>query len=121
MKLKGVELLYNAAAHFSSLEKYPDGLVPELLKKDKSSFDALCWALAEMARQGELYRRYIGETPKEYPTEETFAIGLRPNQITAAYELCMAEIAKGLAKPDEENEEIDLVLMEIQKKTRPTG
>lgn len=121
MKLKGVELLYNAAAHFNSLEKYPDGIVPELLKKDKTSFDALCWALAEMARQGELYRRFIGEKPKDYPTEEMFAIGLRPNQITAAYELCMSEIAKGLAKPDDEDEEIDLVLMEIQKKTETTS
>lgn len=120
MKLKDLELVYNAAAHFHAAEKYPEGLVAELKKPGSESFDALCWALGEMTLQGELVRRYMGETPREIPTAENFKLALRPNQLAKATAMVFEELARGLGMGNDEDEEIDLVLMEInkQKKTK---
>lgn len=119
MKLKDLTLVYNAAAHFHAAEKYPDGLVEELKKPGIESFEALCWALGEMALQGELMRRHMGETPKEMPTAENFMLALRPNQLAKATTMVFEELARAMGAGDED-EEIDLVLLEInkQKKTK---
>lgn len=117
MKLKNIPLLYNAAAHFAGMEKFPDGLIEELRKEGAATFDALCWALAEMAKQAELMRRHMGETPKETPSEEDFRVSLRPNQIRPAMEKVLAAIVQGLSGDKDEEEEVDEVLLELQKKT----
>ena len=121
MKLKDLKLRYNAAAHFNAAEKYPGGLVEELRKPGKESFDALCWALSEMAKQEELMRRHMGEAPQPYPSEETLKLALKPNQIPKAAEMVFIELANGMGAKDNEDEEIDLVLLELekQKKTIP--
>lgn len=116
MKLKDLKLVYNAAAHFNAAEKYPDGLVAELKKPNTESFEALFWALAEMAKQGELVRRYMGETPKKTPTAEEFKTILRPNQINKVTQMVFEELARGLGGT-EDDEEIDLILVEFEKKT----
>lgn len=116
MKLKDLKLVYNAAAHFNAAEKYPDGLVKELQKPSTESFDALFWTLAEMVKQGELVRRYMGETPRKTPTAEEFKTILRPNQINKVTQMVFEELARGLGET-KDDEEIDLVLMEYQKKT----
>lgn len=118
MKLKDIKLVYNAAAHFNAAEKYPEGLIEELKKPGKASFDALCWTLAEMAKQGELVRRYMGEDAKEIPSEETFKLGLKPTQLIKATEMVFTELAKGMGAGDDDDEEIDLVLCEIQKQKK---
>ena len=46
MDLTKYNYVYNAAAHFAAMEKYPEGLWAELVKPGKAGFDALCWALA---------------------------------------------------------------------------
>ena len=118
MKIKNMELLYNAAAHFAAITKFPDGLVKELQKGGEGGFDALCWGMAEMAKQAELSRRHMGEDPKDYPSADDFKVGLRVNQIRLATEMVMNAIIKGLRgdEPDED-EEIDEVLLELEKKT----
>lgn len=118
MKLKNIRFLYNAAAHFAAEEKYPEGVINELRKKGAESFNALCWVLGETAKQAELMRRYMGETPEEVPTEEEFRLKLRPSQIHEASEIVLNTIVKGLRGDEEdEEEEIDEVLLEMQKKT----
>lgn len=117
MKLKDLKLVYNAAAHFHAAEKYPDGLIEALKQPGIGALEALCWALAEMALQGELMRRYMGETPRETPTAEQFMVGLRPNQLARATEMVFQELVNGLGSRNEDDE-IDLVLQEIQKKTK---
>ena len=116
MKLKDLNFVYNAAAHFHAAEKYPDGLIEALKKPGIESFEALCWAAAEMALQGELVRRHMGETPRVAPTAEDFMVSIRPNQISKISEIVFTELANGLGSRDDD-EEIDLVLCEIQKKT----
>ena len=116
MKLKDLKLVYNAAAHFNAAEKYPDGLVKELQKPGEESFEALFWTLAEMVKQGELVRRYMGETPRQIPTAEQFKMILRPNQIAKVTAMVFEELARGLGT-NNDDEEIDLVLLEYEKKT----
>ena len=116
MKLKDLNFVYNAAAHFHAAEKYPEGLIEELKKPGIESFEALCWAAAEMALQGELVRRHMGETPRAVPTAEDFKVSVRPNQLAKITEMVFTELANALGSKDDD-EEIDLVLCEIQKKT----
>ena len=55
MKLDRYHYLFNAAAYFAAAEKYPEnGIVAAIAGQGPESFDALCWALAELAQQGEL-------------------------------------------------------------------
>lgn len=118
MRLRDYSYVYNAAAHFATVEKYPgaEGIYAELKKGGVEAFEATCWALAEMARQGELIRRHMGETPRETPDAETFALELRPRQIVAAQGIVMDAIRDGLSNKDDEDE-VDEVLAELQKKT----
>lgn len=119
MKLKGIRFSYNAAAYFASLDKYHEGLIDELRKPGQAGFEALCWTLAEMAKQAELMRRHMGETPEEPPTEEDFRIGLRPGQIGAASKIALEAIVKGMrGGEDDEDAEIDEVLVELQKQKK---
>ena len=120
MRLRDYKYVYNAAAHFAAAEKYPgpEGIYAELKKGGMAAFEATCWALAEMARQGELVRRHMGETPMDVPDAEKFALELRPRQIVAAQGIVMDAIRDGLSSKDDEDE-VDEVLAELQKKTVP--
>jgi len=109
--------LYNADAHFKAQEKYPDGYFSVLLAGDKNSFDALTWFLAELSLQGELVRRYMGEDKGEYLTEERARHMLSIKQMPEALRIVVTAIKDGLEIEADENEEIDEVLMELQKKT----
>lgn len=110
------DFVYNAAAHFAAADKYPDGLVKVLLAGDKACFDATCWILAEMAAQGELIRRDAGYDKREIPTEAHFRARLMPHDFNAARTLILDRISKGLHGEEREDEEVDEVLAEIEKK-----
>lgn len=118
MRLKDFTYLYNAAAHFAAAERFtgPEGLVGALRQPGAAALEPLCWALAEMSKQGELLRRYMGETPRETPTAEEWMLKLRPNQIRAATGIVMEAMIEGLGKADD-GEEVDEVLQELEKKT----
>lgn len=109
--------LYNADAYFKAEEKYPDGFFQTLLRRDKQGFDAVCWGLAELSMQGELVRRYQGCDAEEYLTEEKVRHFLDIKEVPRAVEVLVDAITKGLSINSKEDEEIDEVLMELQKKT----
>lgn len=115
MNLSKHDFVYNAEAHFAAVEKFPDGLVKTLSKNNKESFEALCWTLAETAMQAELIRRDLGHDKKQPPTEAYFRTHLMPRDIREAHMLMFNAIQKGLRK-DDEDEEVDEVLEEIEKK-----
>ena len=122
MKIDSVPLLYNAAAHFAACEKYPDGLVTELKKENAESFEAMLWAFTEMAKQAELYRRFMGETPRRILTEDEWKSIMRPNQLGRATVRVFEALTKGLSTAaDDEDQEIDEVLIELEKKQKKTG
>lgn len=116
MDLTKYSYVYNAAAHFAAMEKYPDGLWAELVKPGKAGFDALCWALAETSTQAELVRRDMGHDKREALDEDKLRIYLKPRQINEARTIVLNAMTKGLNSGDE-GEEVDEVMAEIQKKT----
>lgn len=117
MDFEKFEFVYNAAAHFAAVDRYPEGVVNELLKVDGSCFDATCWILAEMAMQGELIRRDLGHDKQEPPSEAHFRTHLMPRDFNKARELILDRISRGLRGDAEEEQEVDEVLREIEKKT----
>lgn len=116
MKLSSVKLLYNAEAHFAAFEKYPEGLMKQLQIKGPESYEAMLWAFAEAAKQAELYRRFMGEKPKRILTVEEWRMIIKPGQLSQAGEMVMQAIIEGLGPGPEEDEEIDEVLQELEKK-----
>lgn len=116
LDLNQYNYVYNAAAHFAAMDKYPDGLWAELVKPGKAGFDALCWALAEMSMQGELIRRDIGHDKHDTLDESKLRMYLKPKQINEARSIVLTAMTKGLSNSDEA-EEVDEVMVEIQKKT----
>ncbi|HIV27279.1 MAG TPA: hypothetical protein IAA64_04880, partial [Candidatus Ornithocaccomicrobium faecavium] len=86
-------------------------------------FDALCWALAELAQQGELARRDMGYDSGEMLTVERVRRQLMPAQLPEAREIVLRAIAKGLKNGEgNDSDEVDEVLAELaeQKKTDAT-
>lgn len=120
IKIESVDLLYNAEAHFAAAEKYPDGLINELQKRGVESYDAMIWAWTEMAKQAELYKRFMGESPKKIMTEKDARTLLTAGQLRIASTMVMNAIIDGLGEGDGD-EEIDEVLVELEKKTGKTG
>lgn len=117
MELDKYHFLYNAAAHFASMEKYPDGLMEAVMAGGFSGFEALCWALETLSMQGELARRYMGHDHQKPLKAAEALVLLRPMDVLEARRLVLEAIAHGIRSDRDENEEIDEVLLENEKKT----
>ena len=124
MKLDRYHYLFNAAAYFAAAEKFPEnGIVAAIAGQGQEAFDALCWALAELAQQGELARRDMGYDSGEMLTVERVRRQLMPAQLPEAREIVLRTIAKGLKNGEgNDSDEVDEVLAELaeQKKTDAT-
>ena len=83
----------------------------------QEGFEALCWAVAELATQGELLRRHMGYEPRELLTAEKVRRELAPHQVTQAISFVMAAVIHGIHEPSDADDEVDEVLEELQKKT----
>jgi len=117
MKIKSVPVRYDAAAHFAVSERYPEGLIPAIQKGGVESFDAVLYAFYVMAKEAELYRRFMGETPKRILTEEEWRMIIKPGQLTGMTERVLSVMTAGLSQDEDEDQEIDEVLQELEKKT----
>jgi hypothetical protein len=116
MDFSKYHFVYNAAAHFAAMEKYPEGIVAELMKPGTAGLESLCWALEEMSVQGDLLRRDMGHDKGATLNAKKLLLRMMPRDINEARSIVMGGIAKGL-KQSTEAEEIDEVLAEIEKKT----
>lgn len=113
------KLTYNAAAHYAGEEKYPDGLATAIVQTGTAGFEALCWALSELSTQTELIRRDLGYDKRPILPPEYFARTLKlPDVVMAKGEVIKA-ITRGLNAGDD-TDEVDEVLLELQKKTEAT-
>jgi hypothetical protein len=115
MDFSKFHFVYNAAAHFAAMEKYPEGLMQELGKNGTAGFEALCWILAELSMQGELVRRDLGYDRSEPLSIDKLRLHLKIKDIPAAKKIIMDALLAGVG--ENEGEEIDEVMAEIQKKT----
>lgn len=111
----------NGAALFDCYEKFgPDEpLLSHLEGATKKSFDALCWMLAKFAEQGELVHRYQGHKPEQIPSEAFFRANLAAMDVAPAKLVAQAVIRLGFRRDEEspEDEDLDLGLQELEKKT----
>ena len=119
---KKQHLMYNGEAMFELRDKF--GTVSELLEKLKEdtreSFNIACEAVAIMAEQGELARRYVGHTPEDFLTADVIKQVIQPLEIVDLKMIIPRVITLGFNREiNKENEdEIDLGLEELnQKKT----
>lgn len=109
--------VYNAEAHFKGVDKYPGGVMDAMQKEGTEGFNALCWLLAEMSMQGELIRRDMGYDKGEVLKEDYLRRNIKIRELNKAREIALGAIIQGLKGEDKEDDEIDEVLMELQKKT----
>lgn len=108
--------VFNAAAYFNAIEKYPDGFIEPVISGGRDSFDAICWFLQELSTQGERIRRHYGMDKHEVLLEETARMLLKPTELTEARDIIVDAVVKGMSVGDDD-EEVDEVLLELQKKT----
>lgn len=116
-------LCLNGAALFDIYEKFGSkGFVTDHIKgTGKKSFSATCWMLSKLAEQGELVRRYQGYPHGKFPTEQMFHTMLHPMQVAGAKDAIRDAVALGFAREEEEEDpEVDVGLVELQKKTEVT-
>lgn len=113
-------LCMNGSALCDIYEKFGSkGFVTDIIRgTGKKSFDATCWMLAKLAEQGELVRRYEGHTAQKIPSESMFRLLWKPLDVVEAKKAIEAAVADGFSREEEpENKEIDLGLLELEKKT----
>ena len=115
MNFDKYHFVYNAMAFFHSQERYPEGLAKELLKGGISGFEATCWALEELSTQGSLFKKSLGYEATEILTAEEAMARISPKEVMGAQLVVLEAVKRGMGVPDE-NEEVDEVLLEIQKK-----
>ncbi len=119
---KDVMLHFNGAAMFELDDEFGQigKLVEKIDKQNAEGFKATCKAVAILARQAELTRRYFGYEPEEIVTEEAVSLLLNPTEIMNAKAAVMRSIMLGFGREIEsEDEEVDVFMMELnQKKTK---
>ena len=111
-------LCLNAAALFSIYDKYGDkgSVADHITPNTAKGFEAVCFYLYEMAKQGELVRRWEGHSPRKIPAQGMFAALLTPADIPQAKTAIRQAIALGFAREQDGRESIDLGLEELRKK-----
>lgn len=112
-------LLLNGQALFDIYDKFgTKGFITDPLKdNNKAGFEATCFFLAKLCEQGELLRRWQGQTHGPVLTEQFFRVNLAPREVAAAKDAILAAIVLGFQREEKETGDLDLGLVELQKKT----
>lgn len=123
---KTLHLYFNGEAMFrlNDLDKaLPEGApdwVGRLLENTLEGKRTLCKAAAILAEQGELCRRYLQYDAQRIPTEDDLQLLLTPMDILALRTAVIAAIEDGYAGKTQEQGDVDIGLMELEKKKTPT-
>ena len=108
------DLLYNGAAMFNIRE-----LCGEITMTE--AFERLCCIAAELAKQGELLRRFMGEDALPILTADEIKATLSPLGAVRLRAAVINAVIEGYKRSTaKENEEIDLGLAELNQKKRPS-
>lgn len=111
-------LLLNGQALFDIYDKFgTKGFITDPLKdNNKAGFEATCFFLAKLCEQGELLRRWEGQTRGPVFSEQYFRVHLAPRDVYRAKDAIVTTIRIGFAREAEEEHDVDLGLVELQKK-----
>ena len=112
-------LCLNGQALFDIYDKFgTKGFITDPLKEsDKKSFEAVCYYLFKLSEQGELLRRWEGQTRGPVFSEQYFRVHLAPRDVYRAKDAILASIVLGFQREEKETGDLDLGLVELQKKT----
>ena len=111
-------LCLNGAALFAIYDKYGSNVsvFDPINEMDGKGFEAVCFYLHELAKQGEIIRRWEGHTPRRIPPQAMFAAMLTPHEVNDARQAIRETLALGFAREHEDREKIDLGREELRKK-----
>ena len=111
-------LLMNAAALFDCYDKFGNDILDSIMGTSRRSFNSMVWVLAKLSQQGELLRRYQGEDHSKAINIEDATRTMSPVDAGRARKAILEAYKAGFAREvEKENEEVDLGLIELQKKT----
>ena len=106
--------LFNAYARFGSDKNILDVIEP----MDKAGFEATVWMLCELATQGELYRRFLGYTPRPRLIYAKTLVQIQPKELPEVKRGGIAALNEGFAREAEESYDPWLAELESQKKNK---
>lgn len=110
-----IEVMFAVNDKFGSLQK----AFEELERDDREGFEAVRFLGAAMANDAELCRRAEGADPHPMIKEEEISLRMRPLEYAALKQaICDAITAGYKQEQSDEKEEVDLGLIELQKKEK---
>lgn len=114
-----LHLLLNGQALFDLYDAFgTEGFLTDALERDgKAGFEAVCTFLAKLSEQGELWRRWQGMERGPIFNPGWFRVNLAPHDVAPARAAILEAVRLGFAREAEEPHDVDLGLLELQKKT----
>ena len=113
-------LMLSGAALFEAYDRFGDtgDLLEQVIGTSMESFENTVWMLVNLAKHGEVYRRHMGEEPLPMLSVETARRTMGPKDVVRARSAIRKALAVGFEREElNEEQEIDLGLLELQKKT----
>ena len=106
--------LFNAYAKFGADKNILDMIEP----MNKAGFEATVWLLCELATQGELYRRFLGYTPRPRLDYAKTLVQIQPKELPEIKAAVIAAMNEGFAREADEEYDPWLAELESQKKNK---
>lgn len=112
-------LMYTGTAFFALMEEFgdPSDMIEKISPNTKEAYSALCKIGGILSEQGAIYRSYMGYERTSTLDPDKFQAVARPVNMLALKRAVSNEVFSGLNREENEEEEIDLGLLELQKKT----
>lgn len=110
-------LCLNAAAMFEIEDQIGTDAIEKAGKTSSEGLDALSMMAAIMMEQGELVRRYMGYDPGKILSATAIRLMLTPADVLVLREKVIRAYLRGFGREIDQDDEIDLGLTELQKKT----
>ena len=114
---KDYYLSYNVMAVHQIYDLGIEDLSAAISDRGSKAFEQVCRAAEIMIQQGELVRRYMGYDPGNVIAADTLMWSLGINDDLALRSAMMGAVLDGLKSETDDRQEVDLGLLELQKKT----
>lgn len=114
---KDYYLSYNVMAVHQIYDLGIEDLSAAISDRGAKAFDQVCRAAEIMIQQGELIRRYLGYNPGNVIAAENLMLMLTTGEDLSLRGAMMGAVLDGLKSETDERQEVDLGLLELQKKT----
>ena len=112
-------LMYTGNAFFDLMDEFgePSELVTKILPNTRDAYEAVCKIAQVLTEEGAAARSYMGYERPETLDAQAFKHLARPINLIRLKRAVSNEIFSGTNREENTDEEIDLGLQELQKKT----